>query len=129
MMITIMMITLVMIDNHHDHHHNHHDGDDYTNCDIAKVTMMMMTMTTAMMTTMMMMMTTAMMMVMLITAGLDTGTGLCNIHSPSQQLTGINKGILTNFDEDDLVSLLAPTGALIVTVVYYTYVYLRSATF
>ena len=41
-------------------------------------------------------------MMMMITAGLDTGAGLCNIHSTSQQLTGI-KGILTDFDDDDLV--------------------------
>ena len=64
---------------------------------MAKVPMMMITL----MITAMTMMVRAMMM-MMITAGLDTGAGLCNIHSTSQQLTGI-KGTLTNFDDDDLV--------------------------
>ena len=58
------------------------------------MTMTMRLITTLSMTTAMRMMMAMIMMMMMMTimmmipAGLDTGAGLCNIHRPSQQLTG-----------------------------------------
>ena len=73
----------------------------YTNFDMAKVAMMMLSMTMITMMMMPMMVTMMMLSITMIAAGLDTGPGLCNLHSPSQQLTGEESSVSPGGEDED----------------------------
>ena len=76
----------------------------YTNFDMAKVAMMMLSMTMITMMMMPMMVTMMMLSITMIAAGLDTGPGLCNLHSPSQQLTGEESSLSPGEDDHNAES-------------------------
>ena len=60
---------------------------------------MMLSMTMITMMMMPMMVTMMMLSITMIAAGLDTGPGLCNLHSPSQQLTGEESSLSPGEDD------------------------------